>query len=77
MQKKDLVIKLQSSFQQRLHVLFGKSFHASLLRPLSGGDQTGAPETDGEKARSTVKRMGEFLPANCPVVAKKVHAENT
>ncbi|KAB5586914.1 hypothetical protein PHYPO_G00007010 [Pangasianodon hypophthalmus] len=77
--KKDLVVQLQSSFQQRLKVSFGKSLHASLLRPLSSGDQTGAPETesDREKAKNTLKRMRAFLAANCTPVAKKAHTENT
>lgn len=76
-QKKDLVVKLQSSFQQRLNVSFGNSLHASLLRPLSSADQTGAPETepDREKVKNTLKRMREFIAANCTVVAKKAQTE--
>ncbi|XP_053484514.1 tripartite motif-containing protein 66 isoform X2 [Ictalurus furcatus] len=75
--KKDLVVKLQSSFQQRLNVSFGNSLHASLLRPLSSADQTGAPETepDREKVKNTLKRMREFIAANCTVVAKKAQTE--
>lgn len=75
-QKKDLVVALQSSFQQRLNASFGKSLHASLLRPLSSQDQMGAPETDREKTKTTLKRMREFLAANCTPAAKKAHSEN-
>ncbi|XP_060726349.1 tripartite motif-containing protein 66 isoform X4 [Tachysurus vachellii] len=77
--KKDLVMNLQSSFQQRLNVSFGKSIHASLLRPLSNGDHMRAPETepDREKAKNTLKRMKAFLAANYTPVAKKVRTENT
>ncbi|XP_060777843.1 E3 ubiquitin-protein ligase TRIM33 [Neoarius graeffei] len=74
--KKDLVVALQSSFQQRLNASFGKSLHASLLRPLSSQDQMGAPETDREKTKTTLKRMREFLAANCTPAAKKAHSEN-
>ncbi|KAI5106159.1 E3 ubiquitin-protein ligase TRIM33 isoform X1 [Silurus meridionalis] len=77
--KKDLVVKLQSSFQCRLNVLFGERLHASLLRPLSGTDQTVAPKTksEQEKAKRTLKRMKEYLAANSPIVAKKANTENT
>ncbi|KAF4088283.1 hypothetical protein AMELA_G00080440 [Ameiurus melas] len=76
--KKDLVVKLQSSFQQQLNVSFGNSLHASLLRPLSSADQMGAPETEPnpEKVQNnTLKRMREFLAAKCTVVAKKAQTE--
>ncbi|XP_058247363.1 transcription intermediary factor 1-alpha isoform X3 [Hemibagrus wyckioides] len=77
--KKDLVFKLQSSFQQRLSISFGKSLHASLLRPLSSEDHRGAPETepDRQKAKNTLKRMGAFLAANCTLVPKKSRSEDT
>ncbi|XP_053350870.1 E3 ubiquitin-protein ligase TRIM33 [Clarias gariepinus] len=77
--KKKSLVKLQNSFQQQLTVLFGKSLHASLLKPLSHEDQTGAPEPDldREKARNTLKRMREFLAVNCAPVAKKAHTDNT
>ncbi|TSK34764.1 E3 ubiquitin-protein ligase TRIM33 [Bagarius yarrelli] len=76
--KKDLIAKLQSAFQQRLNVSFGKNLHASLLKPLSSRDQKGAPETDVQRnrAKNTLKRMRDFLAANSSTLAKKAHTED-
>ncbi|KAL7887511.1 hypothetical protein AOLI_G00052320 [Acnodon oligacanthus] len=71
--RRDLVIKLQNSFQESLNVAFSKSLHASLLRPPGSEEQKRAPETELEKkkAKSTLKRMREFLAANSATVSKK------
>ncbi|XP_022529297.2 transcription intermediary factor 1-alpha [Astyanax mexicanus] len=76
--KRDLVIKLQNSFRERLDVTFGKCLHASLLRTLSS-EQKVAPEPklDKEKAKSTLKRMRDFLAENSAFVPKRPRTERS
>ncbi|XP_072535534.1 uncharacterized protein trim33l isoform X2 [Salminus brasiliensis] len=70
---RDSVLRLQNSFKERLDIAFGKSLHASLLRPLSKAKQKGAPETelDKDKAKTTLKKMRQFLAAKSGTVAKR------
>ncbi|KAL6488502.1 hypothetical protein MHYP_G00022430 [Metynnis hypsauchen] len=77
--RRDSVIKLQNSFQERLDVAFSKSIHASLLRPPGSEEQKRAPESELEKdkAKSTLKRMREFLAANSATVSKKPCPESS
>ncbi|XP_017568609.1 E3 ubiquitin-protein ligase TRIM33 [Pygocentrus nattereri] len=77
--RRDFVIKLQNSFQERLDVAFSKSLHASLLRPPGSEEQKRAPESELEKdkAKSTLKRMREFLAASSATVSKKLCPEKS
>ncbi|XP_036439397.1 transcription intermediary factor 1-alpha [Colossoma macropomum] len=77
--RRDSVIKLQNSFQERLDVAFSKSLHVSLLRPPGSEGQKRAPETELEKdkANNTLKRMREFLAANSATVSKKPRPERS
>ncbi|XP_048010191.1 transcription intermediary factor 1-alpha isoform X1 [Megalobrama amblycephala] len=72
-ERKNLVVKLQESFQQRLNETFGKSLHASLLKHSSSEDprSTSETETQREKHRNTLKRMREFFMENCGTAGKK------
>lgn len=71
-EKKDMVVKLQKSFQQQLNESFGKSLHASLLRCSSSkGSSTSDVTSQREKHKTTLKRMREFFTANCGTVVKK------
>lgn len=72
-QRKNLVVKLQESFQQQLNESFGKSLHASLLKHSSSEAprSTSETETQREKHRNTLKRMREFFMENCGTAAKK------
>ncbi|ROJ29203.1 E3 ubiquitin-protein ligase TRIM33 [Anabarilius grahami] len=72
-ERKNLVVKLQESFQQQLNESFGKSLHASLLKHFSSEDprSTSETETQREKHRNTLKRMREFFMENCGTAGKK------
>ncbi|XP_066540251.1 transcription intermediary factor 1-alpha isoform X2 [Hoplias malabaricus] len=78
LKKRQLILKLQKSFQERLDVAFGTILHASLLKPPGSGGLKGAPETntDKDKAKNTLKKMREFLAVNS-VAAKKPRTEGT
>lgn len=69
LQRKNMVVKLQKSFQLQLNESFGESLHASLLKHSSSKDPE--TETEREKHRNTLKRMREFLMANSGTAAKK------
>ncbi|XP_059423955.1 tripartite motif-containing protein 66-like [Carassius carassius] len=66
---KNMVVRLQKSFQQQLKESFGESLHASLLKQYSSRDPE--TETEREKHRNTLKRMREFFTANSGTDAKK------
>ncbi|XP_056089091.1 E3 ubiquitin-protein ligase TRIM33 [Rhinichthys klamathensis goyatoka] len=77
-ERKNMIVKLQESFQQQLNETFGKSLHASLLKYSSSEDpssedprSTSETETQREKHRNTLKRMREFFIENCGTTAKK------
>ncbi|XP_067304650.1 E3 ubiquitin-protein ligase TRIM33 isoform X1 [Pseudorasbora parva] len=70
---KNMVFKLQESFQQQVNESFGNSLHASLLKHCSSEDprSTSETETQREKHKNTLKRMREFFMENCVTAAKK------
>ncbi|KTG02256.1 hypothetical protein cypCar_00004479 [Cyprinus carpio] len=68
-ERKNMVVKLQKSFQQQLNESFAESLHASLLKQSSSQDPE--TETEREKHRNTLKRMREFFMANSGTDAKK------
>ncbi|KAK7147278.1 hypothetical protein R3I94_009956 [Phoxinus phoxinus] len=72
-ERKNMIVKLQESFQQQLSETFGKSLHASLLKYSSIEDpiNTLETETQKEKHRNTLKRMREFFMENCGTTPKK------
>ncbi|XP_077070571.1 uncharacterized protein trim33l isoform X2 [Siphateles boraxobius] len=74
-ERKNMIVRLQESFQQKLNETFGKSLHASLLKYSSSEDPRSTSETETEtlreKHRNTLKRMREFFMENCGTTAKK------
>ncbi|XP_039535602.1 transcription intermediary factor 1-alpha [Pimephales promelas] len=76
-ERKNMIVKLQESFQQRLNETFGKSLHASLLKYSSSEDPRSSSETETqkEKHRNTLKRMREFFMENCGITPKKSCAD--
>ncbi|KAA0703354.1 Transcription intermediary factor 1-beta [Triplophysa tibetana] len=69
-EKRDVVDKLQTAFQQQLNESFGKSLHASLLR-CSSSTSNASDVSQNEKHKNTLKRMRDFFTANCGTVLKK------
>ncbi|XP_052434208.1 E3 ubiquitin-protein ligase TRIM33 [Carassius gibelio] len=70
---RNMVVRLQKSFQQQLRESFGETLHASLLKQYSSKDPE--TETEREKHRNTLKRMREFFTANSGTDAKKSCAD--
>ncbi|XP_051576245.1 transcription intermediary factor 1-beta isoform X2 [Myxocyprinus asiaticus] len=75
-ERRDLVVRLQTSFQQQLNESFGKSLHASLLRYSSDSNDkesrnTSDTQTEKEKHKKTLKRMRQFFSTNCGTATKK------
>ncbi|XP_056618681.1 E3 ubiquitin-protein ligase TRIM33 isoform X2 [Triplophysa dalaica] len=70
-EKRDVVVKLQTSFQQQLNESFGKSLHASLLRCSSSTSNASDVVSQREKHKNTLKRMRDFFTTNCGTVLKK------
>ncbi|XP_052000798.1 E3 ubiquitin-protein ligase TRIM33 [Xyrauchen texanus] len=75
-ERRDLVVRLQTAFQQQLNESFGKSLHASLLRYSSESSDkesrnTSDTQTEKEKHKKTLKRMRHFSSTNCGTATKK------